>query len=59
MLTGFSSLALLGDSRERVSLSGSVLQMGYKHEGGLKSLTPSHPGLWSYSPSSLNPHESG
>lgn len=29
------------------------------HQGGLKSLTPSHSGVWSYSPSSLNPHESG
>lgn len=40
-------------------LSSCVLQMACIHQGGLKSLTPSYSGVWSYSPSSLNPHESG
>lgn len=50
----FSCSAGRGDG-----LSSRVLQMACIPQGGLKSLTPSHSGVWSYSPSFLNPHESG
>lgn len=51
--TGLNSLPLLGDHRARDVLSSSVLQIGCELEAGLKFLTPSHSGVWSYSPSPL------